>query len=61
MAQPTPPPITATFFSPSTYWEGAQWAYKVHAGLSPSSKWLSFSVVAPTIWKIMVTVPFSRS
>ena len=57
IAQPTPPPTTATFLRPSVsvaFPRGPtkSWTY------SPTLSELRISVPAPTIWKIIVTVPF---
>ena len=60
MAQPTPPPTTATFFRPSVSVALPSGPTK-SCRQSPTFMWFSFSVVAPTIWKMIVTVPFSRS
>ena len=60
MAQPTPPPITQTFLRPSR-WLGVPSGPTKSGRQSPSFRWFSFSVVAPTTWKMIVTVPFSRS
>ena len=58
MAQPTPPPTTQTFFLPSVSVALPRGPTKSWR-LSPSFMRLSFSVVAPTVWTMMVTVPFS--
>ena len=60
MAEPTPPPITATFFNPSTSEATPKGPTKSQM-LSPSSSPLKAFVVLPTTWKIIVTVPFSLS
>ena len=60
MAQPTPPPTTQTFFLPSVSVALPRGPTK-SCRQSPSFRWLSFSVVAPTVWTMMVTVPFSGS
>ena len=59
MAQPTPPPTTQTFFLPSVS-VGLPRGPTKSCRYSPCCLWLSFSVVAPTVWTMMVTVPFSR-
>ena len=60
MAQPTPPPMTATRCKPSVS-VGFPRGPTKSGMLSPCCLWFSFSVVAPTIWKMMSTVPASRS
>ena len=61
MAQPTPPPTTQTRFLPSDVGGLAQGAYKVVDVVALLQRRPAALVVKPTFWKIMVTVPFSRS
>ena len=61
MAQPTPPPMTADLFQPLGMRGHAERPDEVVQTDSPSSSVLSSAVVAPTIWKMIVTLPFSRS
>ncbi len=60
MAQPTPPPTTATLPRPWV-WEGVPKGPAKSWMKSPSSRRPRAMVEAPTSWKMMVTVPFSRS
>ena len=60
MAQPTPPPMTATRLSPSVS-VGLPKGPTKSGRNSPCRLWFNFSVVAPTIWKIISTVPAFRS
>ena len=60
IAQPTPPPTMATFFMPSVSVARPRGPTKSERQ-SPSFICANFSVVAPTFWKMTVTVPASRS
>ena len=60
MAQPTPPPTTQTFFRPSISVALPKGPTK-SCTASPSFRAFSCIVPAPTIWKMMETVPASRS
>lgn len=58
MAQPTPPPTTATFLKPSYSVATPRGPTKSRME-SPTSLAASSFVDRPTFWKMMVTVPFS--
>lgn len=60
MAQPTPPPTTQTFFRPSVSVARPRGPTKSWTQ-SPTFSRFSSMVVPPTIWKMISTVPFSRS
>ena len=60
MAQPTPPPTTQTFFRPSISVALPSGPTK-SCRLSPSFRVFSCMVPAPTIWKMMSTVPAAGS
>ena len=60
MAQPTPPPTTATFFSPSSLL-GVPSGPTKSTRLSPAFRAFNSIVAPPTIWKMIVTVPALRS
>ena len=61
MAQPTPPPMTATRFTSGSTSVAVPSGPTKSRMSSPASRPSSSSVVRPTFWKMMVTVPAARS